>query len=129
MIATARQAPLTLALTLALAGCATAGGGGVTQDRDTLTRAQIEAAGQSTALDVIRSERPQWLRERGRHSITNQSDVAVYLDGTRLGGPGSLSGIAAMDIERMRYHSASEAQLKWGTGHVHGAIEVITRRN
>ena len=36
-------------------------------------------------------------------------------------------GITASSIATLRYYSASEAQVKWGSNHPAGAIEVITK--
>jgi len=53
--------------------------------------------------------------------------VVVYMDGTRLGDVEQLRGITASSIATLRYYSASEAQLKWGSNHPGGAIEVISK--
>ena len=49
------------------------------------------------------------------------------MDGTRLGDIEQLRGISASSIATMRYYSASEAQVKWGSDHPGGAIEVISK--
>jgi len=53
--------------------------------------------------------------------------VVVYMDGTRLGDVEQLRGITASSIATLRYYSASEAQVKWGSNHPAGAIEVISK--
>lgn len=53
--------------------------------------------------------------------------VIVYVDGTRVGDMEQLRQISAWSIATMRYYSASEAQLKWGSGHPGGVIEVISK--
>ena len=126
------------------AGCATASGGGERRDRREITRAEIEAASNaSTAQDLVRRLRPEWLRTRGTgtFSRTEEEGILVYVDGTRAGmvempsaaggggytGRSALESIPASGIVRIRYYNATEATQKYGTGHVHGAIEVTTR--
>ncbi|HUG42053.1 MAG TPA: hypothetical protein VMM12_16415 [Longimicrobiales bacterium] len=121
------SAPLALAAALLLSACASAPGGNAI-DRSVLTREEIVAANQTTALQLVQSERPQWLYRRGSRTISGDTDVAVYLDGTRIGGPEVLAEIPASNVERMRHYTDREAQFRWGVGHLHGAIEVITAR-
>ena len=128
-ISTPSLAPaiLTAALGLALAGCATAGGG-TSRNYNVLTREEIAAANQMTALQVIETERPQWLHRRGRRTVSGETDIVVYYDGGRFGGIASLADIPAINIERMRFYNEAEAQFRFGVGHLHGAIEVISRK-
>jgi hypothetical protein len=93
-----------------------------------LTRAEIVEANQMTALELVRTERPQWLHRRGARTISGDTEIAVYLDGTRIGGPDALADIPAITVQRMRYYSEREAQFRWGVGHLHGAIEVISTK-
>lgn len=118
-----------LVLVLFLGGCVSATSGGVNEDRRELDREQITAAGQSSALEVVRSERPHWLLKRGNRSFTNDGELTIYVDGSRIGGPETLRNISAIEIQSMRYYSDREAQYKWGAGHLHGAIEIIMRNN
>jgi hypothetical protein len=114
-----------------LAGCASAGGGeaGPRQDRNVLPREVIEQqAHYSNAYEMIQSLRPQWLRTRGPTSLTNESEIGIYMDGMRLGGPATLTQVSPHQIELLRYYPPQEAQTRWGLGHVHGAIEIISRR-
>ena len=119
---------LGLALALTLSACATTGSGSQGRNNNLLTRAEIEEAKQMNALELVRSERPQWLFRRGNRTISGNSDIVVYLDGTRIGGPDALANIPAISIHGMRFYSDREAQFKWGVGHLHGAIEVISSR-
>lgn len=122
---TKRTGLLALALTLALGACAAAPGAGA-RNLNVLTREEIAAGGHMTALQVVEAERPQWLFRRGSRTMSGDTDIVVYLDGSRLGGPEVLADIPAITVERMRFYSEREAQFKWGVGHLHGAIEVIT---
>lgn len=133
-----------LLLAVGVAGCASTGSG-ERVDRSVVTRAEIEAAeGASTAQDLVKRLRPQWLRTRGSASMNRTQDevLYVYVDGVRAGRimmtptleaaraaePNPLEGIPVHRIERLQYHSAAAATQKFGTGHAHGAIEVFTRR-
>lgn len=116
----------TLIALLAIGGCAStgAGGGG---DRNVLTRAEIEASSQRFALDLVRAERPHWLRVRGTLSMGGSQPIQVYVDGVRRGTVEELDQISLDNIYEIRYYTGSQAQLKFGVGNVHGAIEVLTR--
>ena len=115
-----------LAIALLVSGCASAAAGGAGRNMNVLSRADIERSNQMNALDIVRSERPQWLFRRGARTVSGESDIVIYLDGTRLGGPEMLAEIPAINVDRMRFYSEREAQFRWGVGHLHGAIEVIT---
>lgn len=115
---------------LMMVGCSVAGGSGSTSSyssSDTLTLQEIRDAHTSTAFDVVRKLRPMWLQTRGRETINNPSEIAVYLDGIRSGGPAFLETIPSSAVTSMRYIDAATATQRWGTNHVHGAIMVSTR--
>lgn len=83
----------------------------------------------SNLYDVLHSLRPLWfqklpttMRESG------DGDVVVYLDQSRLGGPESLRTIIVASVGAVRHYTPTEAQARFGLGHQHGAIEVITIR-
>jgi hypothetical protein len=122
--------PIALAV---LAGCATASGeqreGAPRQLQHHLSEEQIHAGNYQTAFEVVQSLRPAWLRERAR-SMTNPegAEVAVYLDGVRLGGPAALRQVRAQNIATMEFMGPSDATTRFGTGHVGGAILIVTRR-
>lgn len=112
-----------------LAGCAAAvDRTGRAPDRSEITRAEIEEAEHRTALELIRTARPHWLRPRGRTSFVYDLAIVVYLDGVRAGGPDFLDRLHPLDIESIRYYDAREAQYRFGVGHAHGALNVVTRR-
>jgi hypothetical protein len=114
---------------LVLSGCATAGEGvRSAQDRSELTREDIERAGYRNALELVQTERPHWLRSRGRTSLMYEAELVVYLDGVRLGGPATLGQIHPIDIQTIRYYDSREAQYRFGVGHTQGALEIVSRR-
>ena len=51
----------------------------------------------------------------------------VVVDGTPRGGLNELLRMSASEIESMRFLSAPEATIKYGTGYPGGAIEVTMR--
>lgn len=136
------RALLFAVLLVPLAACATAGSSTETRtSRNEITRADIEAAtGATTAYEVVRRLRPQWLRTRGQGSMHPAADegIVIYVDGARAGvipagtmqsaGPNPLETLTTDRVERIRYYGASIATQRFGTGHPHGAIEVVTRR-
>jgi hypothetical protein len=130
-----RPVPLLVALValVVLAGCAMAGGEqrerAPRQQQNHLSEEQIHAGSYQTAFEVVQSLRPSWLRERAR-SLTNPegAEVAVYLDGVRLGGPAALRQVRVQNIATMEFMGPSDATTRFGTGHVGGAILIVTRR-
>ena len=115
-------------LLLIVTACASTGEQSSTRyDRSVLTQEEIESVSASNALDVVRQLRPTWLRVRGSKSIGQVTEVSVYLDGMRLGGPDTLSGVRTATIEEMRYLTAREAQARYGMDNTSGAIIVRTR--
>lgn len=83
----------------------------------------------STLYDALRALRPGWFR---RNPTTlrpeAEGDVVVYLDQSRLGGPETLRSIAISSVTVVRHYSSSEAGARFGLGHLHGAIQVVTTR-
>ena len=55
-------------------------------------------------------------------------DVLFFRDGRPFGALDSLHQIGAETIDVIRFHSASDATTRFGTGYPAGIIEVITRR-
>ena len=124
-----RLAGLTLLL-LVTAACASSTQGSRTsgrRDARVLSAAEIKASSASNMYDVIRSHRPEWLIKRGQTSINLEGDIVVYVDNVALGGPESLKSIDVQSVQSARFLNASEAQMRYGVGHMHGAIVVVTR--
>ena len=110
-----------------------------------ITADEIERVHVENGYEAVQKLRPALLRQRQVASANGQGgvskdappitgtnvsagNVVVYVDGTRIGDIDQLRQISASSIATMRYYSASEAQLKWGSGHPGGVIEVISKR-
>lgn len=124
----------TLALGLALAATACASTS-VTRpvasrgsNSNVLVNSEIVATAAANAYDAIQSLRPNWLRTRGSHSLQNRGDdyIVVYLNNARLGPPTALRQISAADVGQIRYYDAAAANYRFGVGHTHGAIQVLS---
>ena len=110
-------------LATALAACASSGGSaGPRRDPNLITAEELAEYSTFTALDAIRRLRPRWLQSRG------QTSAQVIQDGARLGDPeNALRSMPVSDIEEMRYLSASDATMRYGTNYPGGAIEITSR--
>lgn len=96
----------------------------------------------TTALDLVRSLRPNWLvgrgvqrlrqggqvtatAERGNlHVAAGEIAILVYLDHARMGGVETLQQIPASAVRAMHWLDAAAATHRWGAGHTHGVILV-----
>jgi hypothetical protein len=117
-------------LLLVTAACASSGTQRRTsarRDTRSLSAEEIRSSSASNLYDVIRSHRPEWLIKRGQTSINLEGDIVVYVDNVALGGPESLKSIDVQSVQFVRFLNASEAQMRFGVGHMHGAIVVTTR--
>jgi hypothetical protein len=121
--------PPVVILLVVVAACASSGTQRRTARRDTrsLSAEEIRTSSASNLYDVIRSYRPEWLIKRGQTSINLEGDIVVYVDNVALGGPESLKSIDVQSVQHVRFLNASEAQMRYGVGHMHGAIVVTTR--
>ena len=135
---------MAVVLAAALAGCGAKATSAARGSANEIDRAEIEATkGVTTAQDLVQRLRPQWLRSRGSATISNtqQEAIVVYVDGVRSGeipiaqtlerdrgaAPNPLDAILAARVQRLIYYGGTDATQRFGTGHGHGAIEVITR--
>jgi hypothetical protein len=91
-----------------------------------LVRAQIADPRFTTAYEVVRALRSNWLSPRGIDSFRNRTEVQVYLDGVHLGSVQALQGLSSASIQYMEYINGPDATTRWGTGHGRGVIYVGT---
>lgn len=110
------------------AGCrASAPGAGQERpDQLMITREQIAEPRFSSAYDVVRALRSNWLNARGIASLRFKVEVQVYLDGVHLGGVQTLQNISTPSIQYMQYFNGTDATTRWGIGHGRGVIYIGT---
>ena len=126
------QASLVAALLLFPGACASrppaTESAGPTSNRDFLLRDEIDRGQWANSFDLIRNARPQWLRVRGRDTITGDpGTVQVVLDNVRLGGIETLRTLPVSGIVYYQWVDGISASQRWGTGYGQGAIFVSTR--
>lgn len=125
---------LACAATIAVLGaCASASSGTSSAPKSSpnlITADEIARVNVVNAYEAVQKLRPAMLRQRQVASANAQAtgELVVYMDNNRLGDVEQLRQISASSIASLRYFSASEAQMKWGSGHPGGVIEVLTKR-
>ncbi|HKJ92396.1 MAG TPA: hypothetical protein VJ957_04465, partial [Longimicrobiales bacterium] len=112
-------------------GCATTRAGRPA-DPNVITQDEIQTVpASSTAYDVVRLLRPQFLYRRGVQSIRDPVDpsagILVYVDGVRVGGVDELKSIPSDQVQQIDRLNARDATTKYGTGHGYGVIAVTTK--
>lgn len=124
-----RASPFVLALALAGAACAPARPGGAAPSRDSyiLRADEIAAANVSTAYDAVMRLRPQFLSGRGRSAFGDDQGVRFYIDGIPQTSVEDLRSISAGDVVYIRYLSATDATIRYGTGFSTPIVYVLTR--
>jgi len=135
MYAPSTPLPLVLVAALGLGGCGHGAGQAAREpvpvrSSDVVTMEELaRVATSSTLFEALHALRPAWFR-RNPTTLRPQaeSDVVVYLDQSRLGGPETLRTIQVNAATVIRHYSASEAEARFGPGHLHGAIQVSTTR-
>ena len=97
-------------------------------NRNLITRAEIVDCAAPDALTLVRRLRGEFLSNRGRTSITLNTDMlpVVYLDQVQLGPFEMLATIPARDIAEIRLYRAWEASYKFGKDKTSGVVQVIT---
>lgn len=118
-----------------------------TNSRSVITTAEIRKFGSNGSVhDLVHALRKSWLnlqhmsvREtptltpQGRREalVTPASDATlmVYLDNVRIGNIEELRSLNLAGVVEVRYYNNGQATRRWGSGHEHGAIEVITAAN
>jgi hypothetical protein len=124
---------------IAAAGCASspsAASGNVQQtsranrSRDRITAEELATIDVQNALQAVQRLRPNFLQTHGgaSSSITRgPQNVVVYVDQTRMGGPGTLADIPITDVKEIQYLNGTDATQRYGTGHGAGVIIVIRK--
>jgi hypothetical protein len=127
--------PLVLALVTACGGGAGTGAAAdpatpKRRDPSVISEEELRSASISSVYDAIRRLRPSWRLQPQPTVILgqNESEFFVYVDGTRFGNVASLRQMQPSGILSIRYFSPSEAEARFGPGHLRGAIEIVTSR-
>ena len=97
-------------------------------DRNLLTRDDIQRSGSVDAFTAVQTLRPQWLMKRGTTSIKQTESIKIYLDGNLMGGPEHLRQISTHSIESIRYMDGLDATQRYGLDHGQGAVLVYTKK-
>lgn len=112
------------------AGCAMHRvGPGTDQNADIISRQAILATGEPVMYGVIAKLHAEYLRDRGKTSVTMDSrDVAVvFLDNQEYGPIATLRQVPAPGIAEVRYYRGNDAVIKFGKGYGGGVIQLISR--
>lgn len=115
------------------------------RDRDLIVQSEIVASGATNAFDLVQTRRPHWLSTRGTNTFREEGRVIsaeprslvlqegtdetiiVYLDRARLGGVEKLREVPVTAFLSVRYYDARAATFRFGKGHDHGAIVLLTQ--
>jgi len=140
-----RRVPAALLTALALAGCASAGGGegdgepgaplsatapATVTDPNVLTGDELRRTDTTTLWDALRRLRPQWLRARANISLVDRDagEPVVYLHGVRHGDLSTLRQFNLDQVRRVEFLDGRDATTRFGTGHGGGVIMVELNR-
>jgi hypothetical protein len=100
---------------------------------DVLTAQEIATTDALNAFDAVSLKRPFWLKSRGTRSLlgslpgqTSEFPV-VYIDSNYYGELESLRNIFVTNIREINYFDFNAANLRFGTGHTGGVIQVLTK--
>jgi hypothetical protein len=132
-----------LVLLMAVTACASGAQGTEARRGGALviTAEEIRASSAANVLELIRSERPQWLRTRGVNTLRTRErtaptgetiavmdlpEIRVYTDGVRTGDAPVLRSISTRGIASVQFLTGAQATSRFGTDHPHGAIVITT---
>ena len=120
-----------LAVAVSASGCASASGGTSSRaggDPNRITYEQLQEDPSADLDTLVQRLRPRWLRSRGTDSFAGPTAPAVFVDGIEQPGrTNALRLIRASDVQEVRYLSASDAAIRFGTDMISGAILVTLR--
>ena len=124
------RALVSLAVLSGVVSCSPRTGGAVRpRPQEDITRPELEEVLSASAYGAIEQLRPSWLFHRRAPTPTNPNpEPMAYVDRAQLRRFDELRTIPVEDIERIQFLNASDATTRFGTGHMWGAIIVITRR-
>jgi outer membrane cobalamin receptor len=121
-----------LALAVAAqAACVSAPRRAVGAGIDTVTEEEIDAMRATSAYDVVARTHAEYLHSRGRQSLDSRMPAIpahVYVDDTFYGEIDTLKAIPASQLAEVRFFQGYEAQYRFGSGHMGGVVQLITKR-
>lgn len=108
-----------------------------------ITAEEITRSGiNGNVYELVYSLRRPWLNLRGIDALTEGPEILnvdgqsieldgeprlmVYLDNAKLGSVEQLRTLPIGGVVAVRYFTGSEATYRWGAGHGHGVIQVLT---
>ena len=116
---------------VALSVCSTPRvGPGLRPDPQLITEDEVVASLATTAYELIRNLRPNFLTYRGETSFdrrTSRPYPNVYVDDQAFGAISILNSIPASYVSSIRLYRSWEAMTKFGTGNAGGVIAISTR--
>ena len=78
-------------------------------------------------IDVEKGEILEILNVDGQSiELDGEPRLMVYLDNAKLGSVEQLRTLPIGGVVAVRYFTGSEATYRWGAGHGHGVIQVLT---
>ena len=106
--------------------------GGVAEGGDpmTITQDQIEQLRATNAYEIVQLTHGDFFHSRGRESMSSNippTPVHIFVDDTYYGDVSLLRDIPIGEIEEIRLYQSYEAEYKFGSGHLGGVIQVITK--
>ncbi len=125
-----RSCALSFAVVL-LTGCVSTQRRPATSGIDVVNEDDITALRAVTAYDVVSRTHGEYLHSRGRQSMSSKMlevPAHVFVDDTYYGDIQTLSSIPASNLSEVRFYQGYEAQYKFGSGHMGGVIQLITKR-
>ena len=94
-----------------------------------IQRPELDQVLSESAYEAVEQLRPSWLFYRRTPTLVNANpEPAVYIDQAKLLSLDDLRTIPVQDVELIRFLSARDATTVYGTGHMWGAIVVVSRR-
>ncbi len=119
-----------LLVVLAQACVSSGGTDGVRRDPDLIVAEELANYSTMMLADAIRQLRPRWMSARGAPSVEfgGNRTIPVVVDGGAPQDWGILDSLRPDQVQSVRFHSAADATMRWGTGFPNGVIEVSTMR-
>jgi hypothetical protein len=97
-----------------------------------ITADELRDSRETSLYNAVQRMRPDWLRGRGPTSLSTGTSsqgsdaINVYMDLQRLGSVEMLKSMSLTTATSLKFYSASEAQMRFGTGNPNGVIQIVT---